>query len=183
VRLETERLLLRQPEPDDARDYAVIWSDPEVVRFLSGQTWTLAEAEQAIGRMQRHWDWFDIGLFTVVRREDDRILGRVGFLFWDDQWRNGHLERIEPSETEIGWTLGQEFWNQGYATEAALACRDHALGPLGLTRVISLIALGNTASIRVAEKIGETYEREILGGFFRRPVGLYSLDAGNPPAR
>ena len=54
------------------------------------------------------------------------------------------------------------------------------LGPLGLTRVISLIASGNTASIRVAEKIGETFEREIPDGFFRRPVGLYSL---NVPAR
>jgi len=180
VRLETERLLLRRPELEDAPDYAAIWSDPEVVRFLSGKTWTLEHAEQTIGRMQRHWDWFGIGLFTVVRKEDERILGRVGFLVWNERWQNGNGGQVEPNETEIGWTLGREFWNQGYATEGALACRDHALGPLGLTRVISLIASGNTASIRVAEKIGETFEREIPDGFFRRPVGLYSL---NVPAR
>ncbi len=178
--LETERLLLRQPQLGDASDYAAIWSDPEVVRFLSGRTWSLADAEAAIGRMQRHWDWFGIGLFTIVRKEDERVLGRVGFLFWDEQWRNGLREKIEPHETEIGWTLGREFWNQGYATESALACRDHAFGPLGLTRVISLIALQNAASIRVAEKIGETYEGKVREGFFRDPVGLYSL---NGPAR
>ena len=179
--LETERLLLRRPEPEDASAYAAIWSDPEVVRFLSGQIWDLERAKLAIERMLRHWEWFGTGLFTVARKEDERILGRVGFLLWDaSRWMNGHLERIEPPfETEIGWTLGREFWNQGYATEAAAACRDHALAE-GLTRVISLIAAENTASIRVAEKIGETFEREIKGDFFRFPVSLYSL---NVPAR
>jgi RimJ/RimL family protein N-acetyltransferase len=180
VILETERLVLRRPEAEDAPDYAAIWGDSEVVRFLSGRTWTPAEAEAAIGRMQRHWDWYGIGLFTVVRKEDERIVGRVGFLVWDERWQNGHREQIEPHETEIGWTLGREFWNQGYATEGALACRDYAFGRLGLTRVISLIASPNTASIRVAEKIGESFERRIRGGFFRYPVDLYSL---NRPAR
>jgi RimJ/RimL family protein N-acetyltransferase len=185
VTLETERLLLRRPEPKDAADYATIWSEPEVVRFLSGKTWTLADAELGIKRMQRHWEWFGIGLFTVVRKKDERILGRVGFLLWDsERWMNGHLERIEPPfETEIGWTLGREFWNRGYATEAALACRDLAFGELGLDRVISLIASENHASVRVAEKIGETFEREIAGGFFRCPVNLYSVETGNGPAR
>jgi len=178
--LETERLLLRPPAAEDAPDYAEIWSDPEVVRFLSGRTWSLADAEAAIGRMQRHWDWFGMGAFTVLRKADDRILGRIGFLLWDDRWRHGDTERIVPHETEIGWALGREFWNHGYATEGALACRDHALGQLGLTRVISLIASENAASIRVAEKIGETFEREVRGGFFRYPVDLYAL---NGPAR
>ena len=179
--IETERLLLRRPTAEDAPDYAAIWSDPEVVRFLSGETWDLDRAKRAIERMLRHWEWFGTGLFTVVRREDERILGRVGFLLWDaSRWMNGLFERIEPPfETEIGWTLGREYWNRGYATEAAVACRDHAFGE-GATRVISLIAAGNQASIRVAEKIGETLEREISGGFFPFPVELYSL---NVPAR
>jgi RimJ/RimL family protein N-acetyltransferase len=180
VILETERLLLRRPAAEDAPAFTEIWSDPEVVRFLGGEIWDLERAELAIERMLRHWEWFDLGLFTVVRKHDERILGRVGFLLWDENWQNGHLDRIEPVETEIGWTIGREFWNQGYATEAAAACRDQALGPLGLHRVISLIAPENHASIRVAEKIGETYEHEIRGGFFRFPVGVYALAAGRP---
>jgi [ribosomal protein S5]-alanine N-acetyltransferase len=182
MRLETERLLLRLPEPEDAAAYAAVWREPEVVRFLAGKLWTLADAQEAIARMRRHWEWYEIGLFSVVRKEDERVLGRVGFLLWDERWVNGHHERLEPPlETEIGWTLGREFWNRGYATEAALACRDWALGELGLTRLISLIATGNAASVRVAEKIGETFECEVAGGWFRRPVDLYSL--GNGPAR
>jgi RimJ/RimL family protein N-acetyltransferase len=71
--------------------------------------------------------------------------------------------------------VARSFWNQGYATEAAMACRDHALGLLGRDRVISLIDPQNVASIRVAEKLDERYERdvEIMVG----PVGLYALNA------
>jgi RimJ/RimL family protein N-acetyltransferase len=186
LRLETERLLLRLPEPADTAGYADVWSDPEVVRFLGGKLWTLEDAERAVARMRRHWDWFGLGLFSVVRKEDERLLGRVGFLVWDsEQWVNGHDAKLEPPlETELGWTLGREHWNRGYATEAALACRDSALGQLGLTRLISLIARGNAASVRVAEKIGERFERQVVGGFFRHPVDLYSLGAGaQSPAR
>jgi RimJ/RimL family protein N-acetyltransferase len=61
------------------------------------------------------------------------------------------------------------------ASGAALRCRDWALGELGLTRLISLIARENTASIRVAEKLGERFEGDVADGFFRHPVGVWSL--------
>jgi RimJ/RimL family protein N-acetyltransferase len=120
-----------------------------------------------------------------VRKSDDRLLGRAGFLLWDPRrWVHAMREELDaPFETEIGWTLGSAFWNQGYATEAALACRDWALGERGLTRLVSVIAPENAASIRVAEKIGETLEREDLPGPFNRRVDLYSLGLGNGPAR
>jgi RimJ/RimL family protein N-acetyltransferase len=128
-------------------------------------------------RTVRHWDWFGIGNFTVERREDGATLGRVGFLVWNPAtWENGHRVRFEqPYETELGWKLGREAWGRGYATEAALACREWALGELGLTRLISLIALENTPSIRVAERIGESFERELENSPFRFPAGIWSL--------
>jgi RimJ/RimL family protein N-acetyltransferase len=178
LRLETERLLLRLPEPKDAEGYAAVWSDPEVVRFLNGELWTVEDAARAIARMRRHWEWFGLGPFTVVRRQDERLLGRVGLLLWDPvRWVNGLREQLSrETEIEIGWTLGREFWNHGYGTEAALAVRDWALAELGASRLISLIAHGNAASVRVAEKIGARLEREDVGGPFRRRVDLYSLD-------
>jgi ribosomal-protein-alanine N-acetyltransferase len=71
------------------------------------------------------------------------------------------------------------FWGSGYATEAAIACRDHAFTELGRERIISLIEPNNLASIRVAEKIGESYERDVRLSW--GTVGLYSL--GKSPAR
>ena len=78
-------------------------------------------------------------------------------------------------ELEVGWTLGSEHWGRGYATEAAVACRDLALGELGWKRIVSLIDRDNAASIRVAEKIGETFEREIERPELDYRQGLWSL--------
>jgi RimJ/RimL family protein N-acetyltransferase len=183
--LETERLLLRVPERDDLDEYAAILGDPLVVRSLGFGPRTRDETAEAIERMLRHWERHDIGLFSVVRKRDGQLLGRVGFLLWDaDRWLNALYHELEgPLETEIGWTIGSAFWSKGYATEAARAARDWALSVFGLTRLASLIAAGNTASIRVAEKIGERPERENLPGPFDRRIDLYSLEAGKDPAR
>ncbi|TML40785.1 MAG: GNAT family N-acetyltransferase, partial [Actinobacteria bacterium] len=81
---------------------------------------------------------------------------------------------------EIGWTLAREHWGRGYATESATAARDWALQELGLRRLISLIQRGNNASVRVAEKLGESLEREDLRGPFRRPTDLYALTLETP---
>jgi RimJ/RimL family protein N-acetyltransferase len=177
VRLETERLVLRKPEAADFDAYLEIWSDPEVVRFLGGNVAGATETAALIERMQRHWERHGIGLFTVVRKEDRRVVGRTGFLLWDpERWVSSLREELDGSlETEIGWTFARAFWNRGYATEAAIACRDLALGELGKDRLVSLIASGNTPSVRVAEKIGETLEREDLPGPFSQRVDLYSL--------
>src|SRR6476660_3898620 len=152
------------------------WQDEDASRVVGG-TKTPAEVDRMMERTVRHWDWFGIGNFTVERREDGAILGRVGFLIWNPEtWENGHRVQLEqPYVTELGWKLGREAWGRGYATEAALACRDWALGERGLTRVISLIALENTPSIRVAEQIGESFERELEPSPFQFPAGMWSL--------
>jgi RimJ/RimL family protein N-acetyltransferase len=176
--LETERLLLRLPEVEDVEGYSAVFGDPEVVAFLGMAPQTRTENLAGIRTMRLHWDRHGIGLFSVVRKEDERLLGRTGFLLWDpERWVSAMREDLGGElETEIGWTLGSDYWGRGYATEAAIACRDWALGDLGLTRLVSIIAPHNRASIRVAEKIGETLERENLPGpFFDRRVDLYSL--------
>jgi len=185
MRLETERLLVRVPEERDVDGYLEVFGDPQVLRFLRTGMPRRDDAVAGIKRMRRHWERHGIGLFSVVRKEDDRLLGRVGFLLWDpERWVHAMREDLEGDglETEIGWTLGSEHWNRGYATEAAIACRDRALGDLALTRLVSVIAPENAPSIAVARKLGETLEREDLPGpHFDRRVDLYSLGAG--PAR
>jgi RimJ/RimL family protein N-acetyltransferase len=186
VKLETERLLLRVPEERDVDGYLAVFGDPRTVEFLGMGVQTRDECAAGIKRMRQHWERYGVGLFSVIRNEDERLLGRVGFLMWDPRrWVGAFREDLEGDlETEIGWTLGSEHWNRGYATEAAIACRDWALGELGLTRLVSVIAPGNAGSIRVAEKIGETLEREDLPGpYFDRRVDLYSLGSGAGPAR
>ena len=177
MRLETERLLLRLPESRDVDGYAEVFGDPEVVAFLGMEPQTREDQVAGVERMLHHWRRHGVGLFSVVRRSDERLLGRVGFLMWDpERWVGAMRYELEGDlETEIGWTLGRAYWGEGYATEAALVCREWALGELGLTRLVSVIAPANAASIRVAEKLGETLEQEDLAGPFDRRVDLWSL--------
>jgi ribosomal-protein-alanine N-acetyltransferase len=168
--IETARLLLRKPRLEDAVDLAVAYADPEVMRFMGdGSTATSAEVEKEIEQWLERWESWGMSLCSLERREDGRVVGRVGFLRWDPQsWEVG------GSETEIGWLLTREYWGRGYATEAALALRDWAFDERGLTRLISLINHENLPSIRVAERIGERYERDIeIRG---KPGRLYCIE-------
>ena len=168
--IETERLVLRMPRAEDAPGLLDAFADPEAMRYIGdGSTADLAGAEEAVDRWLARWDAWGIGMFVVERAEDARVLGRAGFLRWDPQtWEIG------GPETELGWGLAREHWGSGYATEAALALRDWALGERGLTRLISLIQHGNVRSFRVAEKLGERYERDVeVRG---KPTRLYSLE-------
>jgi RimJ/RimL family protein N-acetyltransferase len=182
MQLETERLLLRLPQAEDLDVYAKLFADPEVVRYTGGVTKTPAESAMAIERMVRHWQDHGVGLFSIVRKEDERVIGRVGFLLWDSEsWLHAMMQAPgNERETEIGWTLARSHWGRGYATEGATAARDWALQELGHNRLVSLIQRGNDASVRVARKLGETLEREDLPGPFRAQVDLYGLTLGIP---
>jgi RimJ/RimL family protein N-acetyltransferase len=82
----------------------------------------------------------------------------------------------EIEEIEIGYRLHPAYWDQGLATEAATAVRDHAFRDLKLPRVISLIHPDNIASRRVAEKIGMTHEKEtVFRGF---PTIVFAISRG-----
>jgi RimJ/RimL family protein N-acetyltransferase len=163
VVIQTERLLLRLPEPRDVDGLAEALGDPEVVRYLSGVTRSRDETLDVIDRMLGHWDRYGSGLFSIERQEDGAVLGRVGFLVWDPQtWEHGLRAELDgPLETEIGWTLARRHWGRGYATEAALAARDWAHRELAPPRLISLIHPENLRSQRVSEKLGQHYERDI----------------------
>ena len=182
MQLETERLLLRIPEARDLGSYAAFWADPEVVRYIGGKTRSRAETAIGVERMRRHWERHAIGLFSVVRKDDERLLGRAGFLLWDaSRWRNALQHELEGAlETEIGWMFGREFWGNGYATEAARAALQWGWRARGLRRVISLIQRGNAASVRVAEKLGERLEQENVPGPFAATTDLYVVTAETP---
>ena len=179
VSLETERLLLRAPVPDDADALAPMYADPLVMRYVGdGRPLTRAETERSVRRMIQRWEADGFGLFTVLRREDSAVIGRVGLLVWNaDTWEP--TTRAESSdgrtEVEVGYTLGRDYWGHGYATEAAGAVRDYALRELGADRLIALIIHGNTASENVARKLGLAYERDVMLG--RREAQLFALDA------
>jgi RimJ/RimL family protein N-acetyltransferase len=155
--LATERLVLRKPRLGDAEALLELFGDAETMRYIGdGRTTDLEGAGRALRRWLERWEESGIGQFVVERREDGRFVGRAGFLVWNPAtWTPCALD--EHAEVEIGWTIARPLWGSGYATEAALVLRDRP----GRERLISLIQHGNERSVRVAEKIGERYERDV----------------------
>jgi RimJ/RimL family protein N-acetyltransferase len=150
--LETERLVLRKPRLEDARDLLEYVGDPDVMRWIGGETGDLAAAVATIERWFKHWAENDIGHFSV--EHEGRVVGRVGFLVWDaDVWEVSSYAGASAPVTELGWTIARRHWGHGYATEAARALRTWAYDEAGIASVISLIDPANHRSIRVAEKL------------------------------
>ena len=140
--LETERLLLRPPCPEDFDAWAGLMADADASRFIGGPlarpgTW------RNICIVTGAWIVRGFSMFSIIEKATGRWIGRGGP--WEPEGWPGK---------EVGWALDRSAWGQGYATEAAIRCMDWAFDELGWTEVVHCIAPENAASIRVALRLG-----------------------------
>lgn len=141
--LETKRLHLRPMLETDVDSLYLIFTDPKVMAAFNHPLFTREQMERWLKRNLNHQKEFGYGLFSVIHKGTGELIGDCG------------LEQMEDmGAAELGYDFRSEFWNQGYATEAAIAVRDYAFDVLRLPQLISLIRVGNLASKRVAEKTG-----------------------------
>lgn len=150
--LESPRLQLRPMRADDVDALLEIFTDPKVMASFGGDLFTPAQMEGWLNRNLEHQAQFGYGLFSVIRKADDQLIGDCGL---EQMTLDG-----EPA-AELGYDFRSDVWGQGYATEAACAVRDYAVGVLHLPRLISLIRVGNLASRRVAERVGMHLAAEV----------------------
>lgn len=161
MRLETERLVLRLPRPDDADGILEMVADGEVMRWIGDEAGDREAAAEHVERWMTRWERNGVGPFVVEL--DDLVIGRVGLIVWDRRgWETAtYAHAGGHAETELGWALARRYWGHGYATEAALAVRDWTYAERGLERLVSLIAPDNLRSARVAEKLGARPEMRV----------------------
>ena len=152
MRVETSRLLLRPMEESDVDPLLGVFGDPLVMAAFETSPFDRSQMERWVRRNLAHQTAHGYGLYTVVLRAGGLVIGDCGL-------EHTLVEGIP--EVELGYDIRSDHWNQGFATEAAAAVRDHAMDVLGLRRLVSLIRTGNGASCRVAEKIGMHRAEEI----------------------
>jgi len=163
--LETTRLRLRGLRGSDFEDYAALYADPEVTRFIgqNGETWDRGRSWRHMAFAVGHWHLQGAGVWAVEERASAEFVGVVGF--WEPATWPGF---------ELSGHIARRFWGKGYASEGARAAMAYAFSTLRRERLISLVNPANHASIRVVERIGERLEGRIE--FLGRQFLLYGLD-------
>jgi len=148
--IHTERLVLRLMTHDDVDTYVKYRSDPATLEYMDSRVPPTPERVHArvdelvaLGDLAED-QWVR---FAVTRAGDDEILGDVG----------GGI-KAGGGVIEIGYMFRPEFWGHGYASEAVAALVDHAIEHHSIHRIEALLSTLNTASMRVLESVGMTFE-------------------------
>ena len=166
---QTERLLLREMGEADLPVLRAILQDPQVMTAYEGP-FSEAEVRAWLDRQLRRYEETGAGLWAVVRRDTGEMIGQCG-LTWQDVGG-------EAPVLEVGYLFLRAHWHQGFATEAARACRDWAFSVLRAPRVHSVIRDTNVASQRVAQRNGMAVVDRLVKHYrgVEMPHLLYAVD-------
>jgi ribosomal-protein-alanine N-acetyltransferase len=149
--LETQRLVLREFQHEDLDALAAILSDRETMRYYP-VSFDHAAVADWIQRSRTRYANDGYGLWAMILKSTRELIGDCGLV-------RQSVDAVD--EIEIGYHVRRDLWNQGYASEAARACRDYGFANLKVDRLLSLIRPENLASRRVAEKNGMTIWKEV----------------------
>lgn len=145
--IETARLILRKPVPEDTPlIYEAYAQDAEVTRYL---TWrphlSLADGEEPAAHRIAAWERGQYFSWVIVSRDGGELMGMISIR--PDAWR-----------VDLGYVLGRRWWGLGYMTEAVRAVVDYLLSEREVFRVWAVCDVDNPASARVLEKSGMVLE-------------------------
>jgi RimJ/RimL family protein N-acetyltransferase len=142
--IETDRLYLRQLVTDDKNELAKVLSDSESMQFYPAP-FSDEQVERWIAWNIENYRRYNHGLWAVILKAGDVFIGDCGIT----------MQHIgDETVPEIGFHIIKEYCNQGYATEAALSCKEYAFNVLRYQRIFSYASLRNAPSQAVAKKIG-----------------------------
>jgi RimJ/RimL family protein N-acetyltransferase len=147
--LKTDRLILRAHEAGDLEAVHDLWSDPELVKHITGKASTREECWARILRYAALWPLLGYGYWAVVDQASGRYVGDVGLA---DFKRD--LEPPQSIAPEAGWIIAPWCQGKGYATEAVQAALGWADANLRTPHVYCILDESNVPSVRVAQKCG-----------------------------
>lgn len=166
LRLDGQRIYLRDHQAEDLAAFHAWLSDPVVSRYLSWRTTTLDEsliklAEAIEGAKQQPRTKY---FFAVLAKDTDAIIGEAGFTMAEPVAQGGIAD--------LGYFLLKPYWGQGYASEAAGVMLDFCFRKLKLHKVTASCDAENPASERVMLRCGMAREalrrkQELLDGQWR----------------
>jgi RimJ/RimL family protein N-acetyltransferase len=152
---QTRRLLARQPTPQDRALYHAHFTQPAVESWLRPPPlppFTAQVLDELVEGDCAHWIDHGFGPWLLIEKESGAFVGRGG-LAWTS---------VEGTAAiELPWSVEPHLHGRGFATEAAEAAIVWAR-EMRFEEVIALVLPANTASRRVAEKVGMAVDREVM---------------------
>ena len=149
--IETPRLILRAHAFADFDAYCTLWSDPDVVRYITGTPFTREASWSRFLRHPGHWQHMSFGFLAIEERETGRFIGEAGF----HDMRREITPSIEGT-LEAGWGLMPSAHGRGYGSEAMQALVGWADAAFPGRRMTCIIDPANLPSRRVADRLGFT---------------------------
>lgn len=166
--LETERLIFRQNRIEDLDAFCDMEADPDVRRYVGGRPRPREEAEKRfLSSLQPATN--GLHMWATVLKPGLKYIGRCGiYPHFDDE------SKPIPGEASFGVYLAKAWWGMGLATEAGRAFIKYGFEQLNPDRIVTMIEVGNDASVRVIEKIGFELTMTEKGG--RRDFYHFAMD-------
>ncbi|WP_369833528.1 GNAT family N-acetyltransferase [Gordonibacter sp. 28C] len=165
--LETERLVLREMVEADFEALCRTLQDGKAMYAYEGP-FDDAEVKEWLDRQLARYRDDGFGLWAAVLKDTGRFVGQCGLTVQD-------CDGVPV--VEVGYLFERAYWHRGLATEAAVACRDHAFDVLGADEVFSIIRDTNEASQAVARRNGMTPRSSFIKHYrgVRMPHIAYSI--------
>ncbi|KOP68262.1 acetyltransferase [Bacillus sp. FJAT-18019] len=142
--MESDRIILRPVILEDAEDMYEYTSDEETTRFIYDQHTDINRTKNLIAN---YFIKEPIGKYAILLKENNKMIGTIEF----------RVHEYNKSG-ELGYTLNRHFWGNGYMTEAGKLILELAFNILGLERVFAEYDVRNSASGKVLDRLGMTYE-------------------------
>jgi len=146
IETETKRLLLRQWRQADKAPFAQINADKRVMAFFPRRL-SKVESDVWVENAQFHIETQGWGFWAVETKQQRQLIGFVGL-------RRPTIDLPFNPCVEMGWRLGYEYWDYGYATEAAQQAIKVGFERLNLPKIVSFTALKNLRSQAVMRRLG-----------------------------
>jgi len=171
--IETNRLILRALDIEDAVDVFLFCSNPRMTRFTLWNTHeTIKDSRMFLSdyQLSRYPNCEPDPIGIVLKDDPTRsVVGSIG-CFWASK---------KDAIMELGYNLAEPYWGQGIIAEAAAALIDFVFREYPVERIQARVLQGNDASGRVAEKLGMTFEGTLRSFLIVRgqrvDIGYYSL--------
>jgi len=163
---QTERLRIRRMTSADAAFVCRLLNEPSWLQNIGdrGVRTSTDAASYIESKIMQAYETLGFGMYLVESSADSVPMGMCGL-----------VQRETLPVPDMGFAFLPEFWGKGYAHEASIAVMRHAVGQLGLVRLLAIVAPDNERSCKLLETLGFAHEGEYRSGPNEERLKKYAM--------